>query len=87
MLGQTLGHYHLAAEIGAGAMGVVYRARDTRLNRDVAVKVLPADLLADADARRRFRKEALALSSAIHPNIAVIYDFDTDAGTDFLVME
>ncbi len=87
MLGQTLGHYRLSAEIGAGAMGKVYRATDLRLNRDVAVKVLPPDLLADADARRRFRKEALTLSSADHPNIAVIFDFDTDAGTDFLVME
>jgi non-specific serine/threonine protein kinase len=68
-------------------MGVVYRAHDERLDRKVAVKVLPLGSLADEDARRRFKKEALALSKLNHPNIATIHDFDTQAGVDFLVME
>jgi serine/threonine-protein kinase len=87
MIGQTLGHYQIVEKIGAGGMGEVYRAHDERLDRDVALKVLPAGVLTDEDARRRFRKEALALSRLNHPNIATIYDFDTQDGIDFLVME
>ena len=68
-------------------MGVVYRARDERLDRDVALKVLPAGALADDAARRRFRKEALTLAKLAHPHIAMIFDFDTQDGVDFLVME
>lgn len=68
-------------------MGVVFRAHDERLQRDVAVKVLPAGALANETARRRFRKEALALSRLNHPNIATVHDFDTEAETDFLVTE
>ena len=68
-------------------MGVVYRAHDERLDRDVALKVLPGGALADDDARKRFRKEALALSKLNHPNIATIFDFDALDGVDFLVME
>ena len=82
-----LGHYHLLDEIGAGGMGKVYRARDERLERDVALKMLPAGTIADEQARKRFRREALAISRINHPNIATIFDFDTQAGVDFLVME
>jgi TolB-like protein/Flp pilus assembly protein TadD/predicted Ser/Thr protein kinase len=87
MIGQTLGHYRILEKIGAGGMGVVYRARDERLDRDVALKVLPAGALADDAARRRFRKEALVLAKLAHPNIAMIFDFDTQDGVDFLAME
>jgi len=87
MIGQTLGHYHFTEKIGAGGMGQVYRARDEHLNRDVAVKVLPADTLADEQARKRFRREAEALSKLNHPHIATVHDFDTQDGVDFIVME
>ncbi len=87
MIGQTLGHYRVLEKIGEGGMGVVYRARDERLERDVALKLLPADALADDAARRQFRKEALALARLNHPNIGAVYDFDCQDGTDFLVME
>ena len=87
MIGRTLGHYRIVEKIGAGGMGEVYRARDERLERDVALKVLPAGTLTDEHARKRFRKEALALSKLNHPNIATVFDFDTQDGTDFLVME
>jgi eukaryotic-like serine/threonine-protein kinase len=83
----SLGRYQVTEQIGAGGMGVVYRARDQRLDRDVAVKVLPPGSLMDQPSRSRFRKEALALSRLTHPNIAVVHDFDTIDGTDFLVME
>jgi non-specific serine/threonine protein kinase len=85
--GRTLGHYRLLEPIGTGGMGVVYRARDERLERDVAIKVLPHGRVLDEMARRRFRTEALALSRLNHPNIATIHDFGTDSGIDFLVME
>jgi len=68
-------------------MGVVHRARDERLERDVAIKLLPAGMLSDEAARSRFRREALALSRLNHPNIATVHDFDHDQGVDFLVME
>ncbi|HEY6573256.1 MAG TPA: protein kinase [Candidatus Eisenbacteria bacterium] len=86
MIGTRLTHYMLLEEIGAGGMGVVYRARDERLERDVAVKVLPPGIL-DETARARFRREALALSRLNHPHIGMIHDFGSDQGTDFLVME
>ncbi len=85
--GSMLSHYRLAEKIGEGGMGLVYRAHDERLERNVALKVLPAGALADDAARKRFRQEALALSRLSHPNIATIYDFDTQDGVDFLVME
>jgi serine/threonine protein kinase len=87
MVGQRLGHYLIAEQIGAGGMGIVYRARDERLDRDVAVKVLPAGSVSDETARKRLRKEALALSRLNHPNIETIYDFDTQQNIDFLVAE
>src|SRR5690242_1009089 len=87
LLGSDLGHYRLVEKIGAGGMGQVYRARDQHLGRDVAIKVLSAKTIADAGARKQFRKEALILSKLSHPNIATIHDFDTQRGLDFLVME
>jgi serine/threonine protein kinase/tetratricopeptide (TPR) repeat protein len=87
MVGETVSHYRILEKLGSGGMGVVYRARDERLDRDVAIKVLPAGLLADDAARKHFRKEALALSKLNHPNIETVHDFDTQAGVDFLVME
>ncbi len=87
MIGSTLSRYSILEQIGSGGMGTVYRAQDTRLKRDVAIKVLPAGLLTDDLARHRFRKEALALSQLNHPNIATVHDFDTQNGVDFLVME
>ena len=85
--GTKLGPYEILARMGAGGMGVVYRARDGRLERDVAIKVLPLGLLADEAARKRFRKEALALAKLNHPNIAAVYDVGEQEGTDYLVME
>ena len=87
MLGRILTRYRILEQIGGGGMGVVYRAHDARLERDVAVKVLPAGALVDEAARRRFRQEALALAKLSHPNICVIHDFDTQDGVDFLAME
>ncbi len=82
-----MGPYEIIARIGAGGMGVVYRARDSRLERDVAIKVLPPDILHDEAARRRFRKEALALAKLNHQNIATVFDVGTTDGADYLVME
>ena len=87
MIGKTLSHYRIVEQIGAGGMGTVHRARDERLGRDVALKMLPVGVLADEAARDRFRREALALSRLNHPHIATIYDLDRVDGTDFLVME
>ncbi len=87
MIGETLGHYRVIEQIGAGGMGVVYRARDERLERDVALKVLPSQRVADETARKDLRKEALALSKLNHPNIATIYDFGTEGDVDFFAME
>jgi len=84
---ETLGHYRVIEKIGAGGMGQVYRARDEHLARDVAIKVLPPVTLTDESARKHFHKEALILSQLNHPNVATIYDFDTQQGVDFLVME
>jgi eukaryotic-like serine/threonine-protein kinase len=87
MIGQTLGRYHIVERLGEGGMGVVFRANDPRLERDVALKVLKQDALHDEDSKRRFRLEACALSQLLHPNIATLFDFDSDRGVDFLVLE
>src|SRR5438132_13184810 len=87
MIGKSFGRYRISERLGAGGMGEVYRARDERLERDVAIKVLPPDAFKDEAARKRFRKEALALSNLSHPNIAVVHDFDNEHSVDFLVME
>jgi serine/threonine protein kinase/tetratricopeptide (TPR) repeat protein len=87
LIGQILGHYRIVQKIGTGGMGVVYRAHDDRLNRDVALKVLPANVLADEVAHKRFRREAVAISKLNHPNIGMIFDFDSENGVDYLVME
>jgi serine/threonine protein kinase len=86
-VGQTLGHYRIIEQIGAGGMGVVYRARDEQLERDVALKVLPTGALTDETGRKRFRKEALALAKLNHPNIATVHEFDSLKGTNFVVTE
>jgi len=87
MIPRKLSHYSVLEQIGAGGMGVVYRAHDEQLDRDVALKVLPVGALSDEKARQRFRREALALARLNHPNVGAVYEFDSDAGVDFLVME
>jgi serine/threonine protein kinase/Tol biopolymer transport system component len=85
--GTRLGPYEIVAAIGAGGMGEVYRARDTRLGRDVAIKILPSHLADTPDARQRFEREARAVSSLNHPHICTLHDIGHQDGTDFLVME
>ena len=85
--GSSLGHYRLVAPLGAGGMGEVYRATDTKLERDVALKVLPADLARDADRLARFRREARAVAALNHPNIITIYSVEESEGIHFLTME
>ena len=85
--GSRLGSYEIVAAIGAGGMGEVYRARDTRLDRTVAIKVLAHRALHDPDLKQRFEREARTISSLNHPHICTLYDVGQDAGIDFLVME
>jgi TolB-like protein/predicted Ser/Thr protein kinase len=87
LVGRTIGHYAVQGPLGSGGMGIVYRAVDVHLGRPVALKVLPADVLADPDRKRRFVTEARAASALNHPNIVTIYDIDRDAGVDFIAME
>ena len=87
MIGRTISHYVVLEEIGAGGMGVVYRAHDERLDRDVALKVLSPELSGDQEFLARFRREARTLSKLNHPNVATVHDFDTESGTSFIVME
>src|SRR5436190_22948892 len=83
MIGETIAHYRITAKLGQGGMGEVYRAHDTKLGREVAIKVLPAALAGDADRMARFTREAQVLASLNHPNIAAIYGVEDRA----LVME
>jgi len=86
-IGQVFGHYRLLEQIGAGGMGVVFRALDEQLQRDVALKVLPPGLFGEPARRERFRREALAVGRLNHPNIAMAFDFGEENGVDYLVTE
>ena len=85
--GSRLGHYEIVAPLGAGGMGEVYKARDTRLDRTVAIKILPDGLVADQQARDRFEREARTLSRIDHPHICTLYDVGNHDGTAYLVMQ
>ena len=85
--GQTLAQYRIEAKLGEGGMGAVYRAYDTRLDRDVALKVLPPEHLADPERRRRLMQEARAASALNHPNIVTVYEIGSEEGVDFIAME
>src|SRR5271156_5105913 len=85
--GAKLGPYEIVAPLGAGGMGEVYRAKDTRLAREVAVKVLPEHLSSDPELKERFEREARSISSLNHPRICTLYDVGHQDGVDFLVME
>src|SRR3984893_765368 len=85
--GTRLGPYEILSALGAGGMGEVYRARDTKLNRDVALKILPDSFANDPDRLARFRREAQVLASLNHPNIGHIYGFEDSGATHALVLE
>ena len=85
--GTKLGHYEILSAIGKGGMGEVWRARDTKLGREVAIKTLPEEFAKDADRLARFEREAKFLASLNHPNIAAIHGFEENNGTHFLVLE
>ena len=85
--GTKLGPYEIQDSLGAGGMGEVYRARDTRLGREVAIKILPQHLSSNPDLKARFEREARAISALSHPHICHLYDVGSQDGTDYLVME
>src|SRR5205814_441766 len=87
MTGRRLLHFEVLEKLGEGGMGAVYRALDTRLNRHVAIKVLPSDKLSDPDRKRRFIQEAQTASALNHPNIITIHDIAADGEVQFIVME
>ena len=87
MVGKILGHYKILQPLGAGGMGEVYRARDTKLDRDVAIKVLPEDFATDPERLARFEREAKLLASLNHANIAAIYGLEDEGEQRFIVME
>ena len=85
--GTRLGPYEIVERLGAGGMGEVYRARDTRLERTVAIKILPQEISADPVRKQRFEREAKTISSLNHPNICTLHDIGWQDGVDYLVME
>src|SRR5215510_4802470 len=85
--GDRLGPYEIVAPLGAGGMGEVYRARDTRLDRTVAIKVLPGHLSSSLDLKQRFEREARTISALNHPRICTLHDIGSQDGIDYLVME
>src|ERR1700674_5272821 len=85
--GTRLGPYEIIAALGAGGMGEVYRARDTRLDRCVAIKILPSHFSCSPELKSRFEREARTLSSVAHPHICHLYDVGSQVGVEFLVME
>jgi serine/threonine protein kinase len=87
VIGKTLGHYQITSRLGKGGMGEVYRAKNLKLGRDVAIKVLPEEFARDADRLARFQREAKLLASLNHPNIAAIYGLEKSVGTNFIVLE
>ena len=88
MIGKTVGHFRIASQLGAGGMGEVFLADDTRLERKAAIKFLPAELAADPERRKRFLTEARAASALNHPHVCVVYDVgETDDGLPFIAME
>src|SRR5512144_949396 len=87
MIGMTLGHYQITNQLGKGGMGEVFQAKDQKLGRDVAIKVLPEEFARDADRVARFQREAKLLASLNHPTSAAIYGLEESGGTNFLVLE
>ncbi len=87
MIGKTISHYRILEKLGEGGMGVVYKARDTKLDRDVALKFLPPNLMALSEELARFEQEARAISSLTPPGIATIYDVDEADGQKYFVLE
>src|SRR5512139_3540732 len=87
MIRKTLGHYQITSQLGKGGMGEVYQAKDQKLGRDVAIKVLPTRFASDADRVSRFQREAKLLASLNHPNIAAIHGLEESGGSSFLVLE
>jgi serine/threonine protein kinase len=87
MIGRTISHYQILEKLGEGGMGVVYKAKDTHLDRFAAIKVLPPEKMADPERKRRFTQEAKAASALNHPNIITIHDIDEADGVYFIAME
>ncbi|MEE9235027.1 MAG: protein kinase, partial [Candidatus Acidoferrales bacterium] len=87
LIGRTLSHFRILAKIGEGGMGVVYRAQDEKLRRQVALKVLPPELVPNKERRLRFLREARAAAAVTHPNIATVHEVDEANGVVFIAME